>query len=347
MGIMERSDFEQKCLIVLGMHRSGTSAMVRVVNLLGAEIGDNLLPAAPTNPKGLWEHYEILELHRRLLREIGSFWDDIRPLPEEWHRQPVVEEIRAEIVEIIQRDFAHSKLWVLKEPRMCRLLKLWHSIFLEVNCRVHFIHIFRHPLEVAASLRERNSLPLNKSLQFWLEYILEAEEETRSYPRVFVSFQALVDDWRATLTRISNELQLEWPMSFSDVETEIDTFLEPGLKHHTSSEAESEHKFRIPEHIVKIFNELTAAQNGATGTMVETFSTISASLRNDFQGFLATALTEEVQFRVAKSDQLMKALENQLDRCQKQLAAVYDSKSWKLTKPLRKAQDFLQRLLGR
>ena len=186
---MERTDFKQDCLIVLGMHRSGTSAMARVVNLLGAEIGDNLLPAVPNNPKGFWEHEEILELHRRLLSEIRSFWDDIRPLPKEWYREPAVEKIRSEIVEIIQRDFGHSELWVLKEPRMCRLLKLWHPIFCELNCRAHFIFIFRHPLEVAASLREMRNLPLNKSLQLWLEYVLEAEQETRNYPRVFVSFQ--------------------------------------------------------------------------------------------------------------------------------------------------------------
>ena len=344
---MEQTDFKQNCLIVLGMHRSGTSAMARVVNLLGAEIGDNLLPAVPTNPRGFWEHYEILELHRRVLREIGSFSDDIRPLPKQWYRQPTVEKIRSEIVEIIQRDFGQSKLWVLKEPRMCRLLRLWHSIFSGLNCRAHFIFLFRHPLEVAASLRDRDNLPLNKSLQFWLEYVLEAEEETRNYPRVFVSFQELIDDWRATLTRISNELQLEWPVSFSDVETEIDDFLEPGLKHHTCSEAEFKNESVMPEHIIKVFNELTAAQKGETGAIVETFSAISAGLRNDFQSFLATALAEEVQVRVAKSEQLRKNLENQLARCQKQLSAVFDSKSWRLTKPLRKTQDFLMRLLGR
>jgi len=73
VGIMERTDFKQDCLIVLGMHRSGTSAMACVVNLLGAEIGGNLLAAVPNNPKGFWEHCEILELNRRLHKEIGKW----------------------------------------------------------------------------------------------------------------------------------------------------------------------------------------------------------------------------------------------------------------------------------
>jgi hypothetical protein len=320
--------------------------MARVVNLLGAEIGDNLLPAVPNNPKGFWEHYEILELHRRLLTEIRSFWDDIRPLPKEWYREPAVEKISSEIVEIIQRDFGQSKLWVLKEPRMCRLLKLWHPIFSELNCRAHFIFIFRHPLEVAASLSERNNLPLNKSLQFWLEYVLEAEQETRNYPRVFVSFQALIDDWKATLARISSELQLEWPVSFSEVETEIDGFLELSLKHHTCSEAAFKNEFRMPEHIVKVFNELTAAQNGETGTIVETFSEISESLRNDFERFLPTALIEEVQVRLAQVDELRNDLKRNMQilyRTNKSLQAVLDSKSWRLTAPLRRVYDLLTR----
>ena len=102
----------------------------------------------------------------------------------------------------------------------------------------------------------------------------------------------------------------------------------------------------MPEHIVKVFNELTAAQNGETGTIVETFSAISGSLRNDFESFLPTALIEEVQVRLAQVDELRNDLKRKMQilyRTNKSLQAVMDSKSWRLTAPLRRVYDLLTR----
>ena len=75
---------KNRALIVLGMHRSGTSAFSGVLNLLGVDLGAHLLPASNTNQSGYWEHEEIVAVHDRLLMALGSSWDDPSPLPPNW-----------------------------------------------------------------------------------------------------------------------------------------------------------------------------------------------------------------------------------------------------------------------
>ena len=70
-----------KGLLVLGMHRSGTSALTRLLNLHGAVLGDDLLPAGHDNPSGFWELREAVAIHVRLLAGLGMAWDDPRALP--------------------------------------------------------------------------------------------------------------------------------------------------------------------------------------------------------------------------------------------------------------------------
>jgi len=74
----------QKSIIVLGMHRSGTSAMARIMNLLGVALGEDIVPPQFDNPRGFLEHRKIYEIHDKLLSGLGSAYDDIRPLPQNW-----------------------------------------------------------------------------------------------------------------------------------------------------------------------------------------------------------------------------------------------------------------------
>ncbi|HJP99138.1 MAG TPA: hypothetical protein VJ862_11295, partial [Rhodanobacteraceae bacterium] len=73
-----------KVILVLGMHRSGTSAVTRCLNLLGAEVGSKLLPPAEDNRSGFWEHAEVVAVHEELLGDLDRVWHDGRALPEGW-----------------------------------------------------------------------------------------------------------------------------------------------------------------------------------------------------------------------------------------------------------------------
>ena len=155
------------------MHRSGTSAIAGVLNLLGVNLGSNLYPPQPHNPLGLWEHREIIETHEELFGLFGRPWFDyLEPLPESWWQDPKIRPIKEKLSEVVKRDFSNSSIWGIKDPRLCRLLPLWHSIFREVQCNPRCIHIIRNPLEVQTSLKKRNNLSNNVSLLLWLQHIL-------------------------------------------------------------------------------------------------------------------------------------------------------------------------------
>ncbi|MFW6206976.1 MAG: hypothetical protein ACOC5J_03485, partial [Gemmatimonadota bacterium] len=73
-----------RAVLVLGPHRSGTSAVARVLNLLGTDLGANMLPPKFDNRHGYWEHQTVFELHERLLSKAGSAWHEYRPMPAGW-----------------------------------------------------------------------------------------------------------------------------------------------------------------------------------------------------------------------------------------------------------------------
>src|SRR5579859_1689857 len=96
---------EATAILVLGMHRSGTSATTRVLNLLGADLGANLLEAQADNAKGFWEHAEAVQIHEELLAALGRTWHDVREMPDDWLEQPASYAAIDKIARLIRRDF--------------------------------------------------------------------------------------------------------------------------------------------------------------------------------------------------------------------------------------------------
>lgn len=230
------------CIVVLGMHRSGTSALSGVLTFLGVNPGNSLLPPVEgVNPRGFWEHAEIVALHDKLLETLGSSWNDVSPLPEQWWLSPPAIGIRSEIIHILRRDFVNSPVWLIKDPRMCRLLPLWQGVFREIDCQPKYILALRDPAEVAHSLRKRNELDESASCLLWLTHMLEAEYLTRAQPRAFVNYERLLSDWRKTVANIGKALSIDWPTSLEAATPSVEAFLEPSLRHHANNSTLPDH----------------------------------------------------------------------------------------------------------
>lgn len=223
-------------VIILGMHRSGTSAVTRLLNILGLELGPYLMQPSKDNEKGYWEHKDIVDLHDQVLAALGSSWCDTRPLPEGWQHREDISRLKQELSAVIERDFAGGPLWGFKDPRTCRLLPLWHSIFEALGVRPSFVIVHRHPEEVAASLARRDGFKREKSLLLWLEHVLDAERLTRRHPRVFITFEQVLTDWRRTAMRISDTLGIVWPVAIESRAAEAEAFITPSLRHHNRAE---------------------------------------------------------------------------------------------------------------
>lgn len=217
-------------LLVLGMHRSGTSALAGALAQTGIALGRHLYgPQSGVNDRGFWEHADIAETHDAVFRRLGSYWDDFLPLPEEWWNDPRLVPVRCRLAHFIERDFRKKPLWALKDPRLCRLLPLWTPILHDLTSRVVFVITVRHPQEVAASLARRDGFSWDKSLLLWMAHNLDAFEHSIGYPRITVDFAQLVSEPAATMQRIQDELGLRYPSA--DWEAKIGCFLDAGLRH--------------------------------------------------------------------------------------------------------------------
>jgi glycosyltransferase involved in cell wall biosynthesis len=185
---------QQTCLLVLGMHRSGTSAITRILNLMGAELPKQLVGALPGNEAGHWEPERLVLLHDEMLAEAGSSWRDLRPFDPAQLPADRLIHYKTMIQSILQDEFGDARVFVLKDPRICRFIPIYRTVFCELKVRIHPVIIIRNPLEVSASLSVRDRMSNAYGLLLWLRHCLDAEKHTRDMSRVLVNYDCVVND---------------------------------------------------------------------------------------------------------------------------------------------------------
>lgn len=222
-------------LVILGMHRSGTSALARTCNLLGVDLGSDFIPTQPDNRSGFWEDAGVKDADDLALASHGLLWDDVRPLPEPWRDGVGGTEVRARLRATLAALMRRGPLCGAKDPRISRLLPLWLPLLTDLGATPAFLIALRDPAEVARSLARREAMGEARSLLLWLRYNLEAERHTRGHRRTFVCFDALLRDWRPELERIARELDVAWPVPAAAAADAIGAFLDPSLRHHEAA----------------------------------------------------------------------------------------------------------------
>lgn len=227
-------------ILVLGMHRSGTSALTRVLNLCGADLGTRLMPpAAGNNESGFWEHLDAVTLHERLLLQLGRSWSDARTLPADWLQSPAAGAAEQQIAALVADEFKDSPLWAVKDPRLCRFVPLWTKVLEQCGVDVKIVFMVRHPDEVIASLSRRDGIVAHEAGLLLLNHFFEAALATVGRARCVVTYQALMDDWRGCVARIGHELGVELAPD-ADAEAQIDRFLDRDARnHHVADEVSS------------------------------------------------------------------------------------------------------------
>lgn len=222
----------RRAVVILGMHRSGTSALTGVLGLAGAGLPANLMPATPANPRGYFESQLLYELHEEIFAEAGVTWQDLLPPPPDWFRSGHAARFVDRLCKALREEFGDAPLLVLKDPRMCRLVPLWARVFQRLAIAPCYVLAIRHPLEVAASLEREHQMDERKATLLWLDHLLRAEHDTRGQRRSVVSYEHLLADWRGTIARIGADLDLPFPRLSRRTEAEIDEFLSSKLRHH-------------------------------------------------------------------------------------------------------------------
>ena len=187
----EAASPENRVIFVLGMHRTGTSAVTRILMNLGYALPSDPVAPDKDNPKGYWEPRGIVETHEEFLQAIGRTWSDPRPLPEQCFLGEPADKARKRLAQQMDGCLKNHGRWISKDPRMCRLLPLWRPLLNRERSDIQFLFVLRSPLSVAESLAKRDDFSKGKSLLLWLRHYLEAESLTRDWPRAWLTFERL------------------------------------------------------------------------------------------------------------------------------------------------------------
>ncbi len=327
-----------RAVLVLGMHRSGTSALSGALALLGLDAGRDLAPADPAiNARGYWEHSGIVCIHNALLDELGSSWEDCRPLPEGWSSLPGVAPFRAALIAQLRRDFADSPFWLLKDPRLCRLLPLWLCILAELDCRPAFVLNIRHPLEVAQSLKARDGISAERACLLWMQHFLESERATRGHPRALVAYPRLLADWRGEARRLVQELGL--PLQYDDPEIagKVDDFLSADLRRHrvVGQDVADEEVLSLAtaayEKVLAVTTDAEiSAQADALKPAVDAILRVVAPWEQE-----TLAARFELHQVAARHERDAADQRQRVDGLQAEIRRIKATWSWQITKPLR------------
>lgn len=224
--------------VVLGMHRSGTSALAGALHLCGLSVPDEVIEASATNEKGFWEPAAVKKLDDEILGRLDRTWYSLLPLNFTDLGKRATDQFRKTASGILKSEYPKNTDIVLKEPRLCLLAPLWKPVFHELANATAYVLIIRNPVEVARSLTKRNGFDLNHGLLLWARYSLDAEFHTRGERRAVVSYADLVDEVGATVKRLAEKAHIP-------IETDrprlraVEQFLAPDLRHHRESDRES------------------------------------------------------------------------------------------------------------
>jgi GT2 family glycosyltransferase len=270
-------------IVVAGMHRTGTSAVTRVLALLGIDLPRHLVPGLPNNNDlGFWESVPIAQAHDRFLASIGSAWDDVSPLPPSVFASVKADTFIGELDALLDSEYGDSSLFVVKDPRLCRLMPLWIAALKRFGARPSFVITTRNPLEVAGSLKARDGFSATKSCLLWLRHLLDAERDSRGFARAFVSYEHLLRDWVSTSERIARELHLFWPRASHETHVQIEAFLSSALRHHSYDYSELRARSDVTEWVKQAFAAVSRAATDAE---------------------LDTALFDEIRGQLDRADQ--------------------------------------------
>lgn len=191
-------------LIILGMHRSGTSALARVLGLLGCYAGEegDFPPADEANPRGYWERRDVWAADEELLAALGGSWDAVAELDparlSAGDRERFESRVRAVVAKL-----DGQRPWVIKDPRLCLTFPYWRPFLERPICLL----IHRSPLAVAQSIAARDPIPLPVGAALWERYNLAALAASAGLPRLLVSHRELLADPVGTARRLLAELE--------------------------------------------------------------------------------------------------------------------------------------------
>jgi GT2 family glycosyltransferase/glycosyltransferase involved in cell wall biosynthesis len=219
-----------KLIVVIGMHRSGTSTVTRALKVMGVDLGDKMMPPVEgNNPKGFWEDLDINALNIEMLTALNSDWHYLAAID-----TADVETLRRKgfflrAVDLIRKKTGDSASFGFKDPRVTKLLPFWKEVINHCQYEASYILAVRHPLSVVKSLAKRDNFKEAKSYFLWLGHIIASLAGSSGKNRVLIDYDLLMQAPDHELERVAQKLELE--INDAELQNYKTAFLDNSLQH--------------------------------------------------------------------------------------------------------------------
>lgn len=310
---------QSNALVVIGMHRSGTSALSGLLDELGVFMGKSLFAAQKgVNEKGFFENSELVKLNDLLLDAQLSSWDDPLMTTETASSEDLLRDYEQSAQKMLTTDYSSQTLWGMKDPRTTLVLPFWRHIFSSLpSVKVNYILMLRSPFEVAGSLKKRDDFSLEKSLMLWLNYTFLGYFNSLDAPRLIVSYDNLLSSPETIAKGIAELVDLT-----VEIDQEQLGFVDKKLRNQTSQ--------TVPDtYLSKLANELyinLSKENVDHQAIV--------SLREKYEDYQQglSAVLKEHSVSIKKEEVFYRHL----------FLDAYDSFWWKFSWPIKKLEHLLK-----
>lgn len=336
---------KQTCIVVLGMHRSGTSALTGTLNLLNIDLGSELMKANFANEKGFFENSYLMRFNDKLLRKVGSSWNDIF-FDYDLKKDLITEDDLNELKNIFIQEFNKSTLFAIKDPRICYLFPVYEKVLKDLNIDIKVLLPYRYPIEVAQSLEKRNGFSIERGVALWLNHFLYAEYYSRSYKRCFLKFDNLISSTEESINIIDRYLDTSLKERYLSSKEQIENFLEAGLKHNNID------SFTLPIGIRSVLQEFLKLYEKDLNSVEFSIFDEMRNKNNEYKHFFGICCDELINEKAEHDKQIIDQItlkfeerEKECLRLRDQIKNIYLSKSWKITQPLRNIVEIFRNMI--
>jgi len=255
LEILKNEQSARQVLVVLGVHRSGTSLTAQVLNALGVRFGDKLIPGRSDNPAGFFEHREILEQTRRLERklDLAPFRNGASvPWRSDWWKDSSIDEEKAALKQILFNETENTEtIFGFKDPRTLFLLPLWQEIFSELDLTPRYVLALRNLADVAASMGRRGTGRIRAEM-IWAGQMAAGIKYLPQSVDAVVRYECWFNDPQHQGIALARALNLTTGRDDQDLADRIRQVIQPDLRHYGTS-VEQAYDFALPP--VKQFHE--------------------------------------------------------------------------------------------
>lgn len=248
-GSCNTAEHKRCGVIVAGMHRSGTSALTRVLGYCGLAMPKTLVPPNEGNEAGHWESERVCDFNDKLLARFGLHWISWQPAGRDLSNESDYSELLEQASQIVRSEFGDQTDIALKDPRICLLLPFWLDVFARLDIEPAVVLVCRAPDQVGRSLERRNGILPAYGMLAWLRFMLEAERASRRSRRMVVTYDWLMSDWEGVVHSLNSRFGDESPICTKERPEEVRSFISNDLRHFSGDDGVS-----LPEWVSRTYS---------------------------------------------------------------------------------------------